>query len=104
MLEAFIPKLVQFYDTAVEDMAAYGARVNQRLLDSSIVVRAVGPFQPGDTTVSASLTEIAFTFGRPIVPGRWSFGPTKAMGLEHCKLLTPAVRYSDDGRTIFLHA
>ena len=104
MLEAFIPKLVQFYDTAVEDMAAYRARVNQRLLDSSIVVRAVGPFQPGDTTVSASLTEIAFTFGRPIVPGRWSFGPTKAMGLEHYpKLLTPAVRYSDDGRTIFLH-
>ena len=103
-LEVFVPKLVQFYDTAVGDLAGYHRRVNQRIQDSSIVVSVVGPFQPGDTTVSPGLTEIAFTFSRPVVPGRYSFGPTKAMGLEHYpKVLVPAARYSPDGRTLFLH-
>ena len=103
-LEAFVPRLIQFYDTAVADLAGYHQRVDQRLRDSSIVVSAVGPFQAGDTTVTADLTEIAFTFTRPIVPGRWSFGPTKTMGLEHYpKVLTPAARYSSDGRTLFFH-
>lgn len=103
-LEAFLPKLIQFYDTAAADMADYRRRVNQRIQDSSIMIASIGPFRPGDTVVRADLTEIAFTFDRPIVAGRYSFGPTKAMGVEHYpKVLMPAVRYSADGRTLFFH-
>lgn len=95
-LESYMPQLVKFYDTIAPKINLY----DEDYLQHCAKLVSIQPFQDGDTSVSASITEIRFNFNKRLDGTRYFFGPTKK-GMEHY----PApVKFTfiNDNKTILL--
>lgn len=94
-LTDFMPEIIAFYDSIAPKIKL----LKEKYIKQCPSILSTAPLT-NDTLVSPGLKEITFNFDKPLVAGRYGFGPTK-IGLTHYTV-PKGVKFTNENKTVIM--